>query len=179
MLTLSALIALPGIVVHELGHYLFCRLCGVEVREVVFFQLEGPGGYVVHAVPRRMIQHAVIVAGPLLVNSSLTYLLFRSATADGMLIASGSADDPVTSGLRVGLAVLLGASIGMQAIPSHADAASLWNVAVDHVRRGRLLATLAIPAAALLLLVNLLRRFWIDWLYLGALALAAWFLPAR
>lgn len=179
MLTLSALIALPGIVVHELGHYLFCRLCGVEVREVVFFQLDGPGGYVVHAVPRRLLQHTVIVAGPLLVNSSLTYLLFRSATADGTIIAAGSSDDPITAALRIVLAVLLGASIGMQAIPSHADAASLWNVAVDHLRRGRLLATLAIPAAALLLLVNILRRFWIDWLYLGALAVAAWFLPAR
>ncbi|MGH2460198.1 MAG: hypothetical protein ACRDIY_15185 [Chloroflexota bacterium] len=175
-MSLGSIFALPGIVIHELGHYLVCRLVGARVQDVVFFDPAGPSGYVVHAVPHQLRQHLVIVVGPLLLNSALGFLLFRAVVAT----ASGAEAD-LLRGLPLGaaqalLAGMLGASIALQAIPSRADARSLWNVSLDRLAEGNLLAIGAIPVAVLLIALNRLRRFWIDWLYLAALAgLAAWF----
>lgn len=174
----SALLALPGVVIHELGHYLFCRLCRVPVTEVVFFEPDGPSGYVVHVVPKQLRQHLVIVCGPLILNTVLAFLLFRAAATslgraridlgNGSLLLAG----------QLLLAVVVGWSIGLQAIPSRADARSLWEVALQRLRLGNLLAIFAIPLAGAILIVNVLRRYWIDWLFVAALAAVAVWLPS-
>ena len=175
-MTIGTFFALPGIVIHELGHYLLCRLVGAKVQEVVFFDAVGPSGYVVHSVPRKLRQHVVIVAGPLLLNSALGFLLFRAVAS-----TASDAEIDLSRGLplraaQLTVAALLGASIALQAIPSRADASSLWNVSLDRLQEGNLLAIGALPLAIFLIALNHLRRFWIDWLYLMALAgLAAWF----
>ncbi len=166
------LLALPGVVIHELGHYLFCQMVGTRVQEVVFFQHDA-SGYVIHTVPKKLRQHAVIVCGPLIVNSILAFLLFRAVAsgADGAMVDLQVGD--LLSTAQLALATFLGVSIALQAIPSPADASSLWNVAHDRLQHGHLLALLAIPFAAALIGVNQLRRFWIDWLYLIGLAILA------
>jgi hypothetical protein len=175
----EAILALPGIVIHELGHYLLCRLCRAAVQEVVFFDARGPSGYVVHSVPRRLAQHTTIVVGPLLLNSALGFLLFRAATTQfGDLIDQTRPVAPLAVAQIVALA-LLGASIALHALPSQADAASLWRVTMDRVGHGQLLAVLAAPVALGLLLANHLRRYWIDWIYAIALAVLAVWLPVR
>ncbi len=177
-MTITSLFALPGIVIHELGHYLLCRLVGARVQEVVFFDAAGPSGYVVHSVPHRLRQHLVIVAGPLILNSTVGFLLFRAVatTAPGAELAL--ARGLPLAAVQALLAGLLGASIALQAIPSRADASSLWNVSLDRLQEGNLLALGALPFALLLIALNHLRRFWIDWLYLLALAGLAVWLPA-
>lgn len=175
-MTFCTIFSLPGIVIHELGHYLLCRLVGAKVREVVFFEPAGPSGYVVHAVPRHLRQHLVIVAGPLLLNSTLSFLLFRAAAVTASDAAAELTQGMPLRALQVVVAALLGASIALQAIPSPADATSLWNVSLDHLQEGNLLAILILPFPVALMVVNHLRRFWFDWLYLIALAgLAVWF----
>jgi hypothetical protein len=176
---LGAAFALPGIVIHELGHFLLCRLFGAKVQEVVFFQARGPSGYVVHTVPKRLTQHAIIVIGPLLVNSTLAFLLFRAAT----VALPGALEDlaamlPLPS-IEVLVLSILGASISLHALPSLADAHSLWRETLAHLGRGQLLAIFAAPIAGALVVTNHLRRYWIDWLYALALAgVAIWF-PAN
>jgi hypothetical protein len=175
---LRILFAMPGIVIHELGHYLLCRLCGAPVHEVVFFDSAGPSGYVVHGVPKRLFQHATIVAGPLLLNSILGFLLFRAALADlAPAVTELASGWPVRIGELL-VAGLLGASIALHAIPSRADASSLWEVTLERIGRGNLLATLAAPIALVLILANHLRRYWIDWVYALVLAGLAIWLPA-
>lgn len=178
-MSVGSLVALPGVVVHELGHYVFCRLVGTKVQEVVFFDAKGPSGYVVHAVPRRLRHHVAIVAGPLLLNSVLGFLLFRAAAVSLLGLSSATPPWPLLQIGQAALAVLLGASISLQAIPSRADASSLWNVALDRLEQGNLLAVLVLPPAAGLLLANRLRRFWIDWLYLCLLVGVAGLLPVH
>ncbi|HLZ07500.1 MAG TPA: hypothetical protein VKT80_02855, partial [Chloroflexota bacterium] len=131
MTRLSVLFAMPGIVIHELGHYLLCRLCGAKVHEVVFFDARGPSGYVVHSIPRHLFQHATIVGGPLLLNSVVAFLLFRAALADaGPALANLSLGVP-SRAVELLIASVLGASIALHAIPSRADATSLWEVTLD------------------------------------------------
>ena len=50
---------LPGIVLHELAHYYFCRLVGAQVHEVCFFSFGYPAGYVIHTAPKRFRAHCV------------------------------------------------------------------------------------------------------------------------
>jgi hypothetical protein len=174
---LSVLFAMPGIVIHELGHYLLCRLCGAQVHEVVFFDGKGPSGYVIHSIPRHLAQHATIVGGPLLLNSVVGFLLFRAALADvGPAVADISLGLPTRAGELV-IASVLGASIALHAIPSRADATSLWEVTLERIGRGNLFAMLAAPIALILLLANRLRRYWIDWVYAISLAALAIWLP--
>jgi len=175
----SAYLALPGVVIHELGHYLLCRLCRVSVKEVVFFEPSGPSGYVVHVVPRRLRQHLIIVCGPLLLNTGLAFLLFRSAAAAVPEAAANlGAGSPLLT-IQLVVAVVVGWSIGLQAIPSRADAISLWDVALDRLRAGNLLALFAVPLAGAILFVNTLRRFWFDWLLVAGLAGVAVWLPLQ
>lgn len=176
-MTIQALLALPGIVIHELGHYFFCHLVRAKVREVVFFQADGPSGHVIHTVPRHVRQHAVIVVGPLLLNSVLGFLLFRSAISEAPRAFQDTTVGSLLMSAQVVLAAFLGASITLQAIPSRADAESLWNVAIGHLQKGNLLAVLAIPPAGALLVANQLRRYWIDWGYVVLLAALAWRFP--
>src|SRR5438093_9540947 len=66
----------PGVIVHELGHLLLCRLSGVAVRRFVLFQTASPAGFVIHAKPRLLRQHLAISGGPLVVSSALSVALF-------------------------------------------------------------------------------------------------------
>jgi hypothetical protein len=169
--------ALPGIVIHELSHYLLCRLCGAKVQEVVFFDPDGRSGYVVHSVPRHLVQHGTIVIGPLLLNSVLGFLLFRAVTTQvGDLLSPTRSPGPLAYA-QAALLTFLGASISLHALPSQADASSLWRVTLERVGQGQLLAILAAPIALLLMAANQLRRYWIDWLYAAALAGLALWLP--
>ncbi len=179
MLGAGAAFALPGIVVHELGHYLLARLCGAKVQEAVFFEADGPSGYIVHTVPRHLIQHATIVAGPLLVNSTVGFLLFRSATTQIQPTFDALQQLDVLPIVQLILSLVLGASIALHALPSHADATSLWRVTLDRIGKGHLLAVLAAPVALALMLANQLRRYWIDWVYAIGLAVMAVWLPVR
>lgn len=43
----------PGVMVHELAHQLFCRLMGVPVYEVKYFQFADTCGYVAHEPAER------------------------------------------------------------------------------------------------------------------------------
>ncbi len=45
------LVTFPGIIVHELGHLLLCRIAKVKVLGWCLFQLKQPMGFVVHEQP--------------------------------------------------------------------------------------------------------------------------------
>ena len=153
--------------IHELGHWLLCRCSGVEVRQVVLFQIGSPAGFVSHAAPRLLRQHLAISSGPLVVSSLAAGLLFGAA---GRLLA----ERPTPwwpAGLL--LACWLGWSIALEAWPSGGDAAALQRSAQSQLRQLNMAAILALPLAWLLLLVHASRRLGGHWLYAGGLALVA------
>lgn len=165
---LKVLVVAPGVVVHELGHLLLCRLSGVEVRQVVLFRIGSPAGFVAHATPRLLRQHLAISSGPLVVSSTLALLLFCLV---GKL-----------SSLRPGpwwpaaalLGLWLGWSIALEAWPSCGDAQALRRSAARQLRAWHVGAGLAWAVACFLLAVNAARRVRGHWLYAALLALTAY-----
>ena len=164
------LFELPGVVVHEFAHYFFCRLAGSKIHDVVFFSLGNPAGYVVHSVPPHIRQHALIVLGPFLVNTSIAYALFRLQGEAGF--GAGIFAEP--AGLFQSLLALwLAVSIAIQAIPSRADIDSLQDVVKHKLARREYLAGLGLLLAVPFSLANLLRPIWIEWFYAAGLACLA------
>ena len=68
---LLSLLTFPGVIVHELGHLIFCRLFGVPVAKVCLFRFGNPAGYVLHAEPENAVQHLFISFGPFFANTVL------------------------------------------------------------------------------------------------------------
>lgn len=161
------LVVAPGVVVHELGHLLLCRLSGVQVREFVLFRVGSPAGYVTHAAPRLLRQNLAISSGPLLVSSLIAGALFLLAAR-----VSLTRPDPWWPA-AVLAAGWLGWSIAIEAWPSAGDAAALHRSATAHIRRLNPAALLGLLLAWTLQAANASRRVGGHWLYAGLLATAA------
>ena len=43
-----SILTFPGVIVHELAHQICCKICGVAVYQVKYFQFQNPCGYVIH-----------------------------------------------------------------------------------------------------------------------------------
>ncbi len=71
-----ALLFFPGIVIHELGHFLACVLTGTRVRSVQWVSSEG--GFVVHDRPATLAGVLISVA-PFLLNNALGIFLWMQA----------------------------------------------------------------------------------------------------
>jgi hypothetical protein len=159
----------PGVIVHELAHALFCRLFGIPIYQVKFFQIvliRGmPAGYVVHG-PAKQPWHGVMVSiGPFFVNTIL-----------GALIASPGAIPILRFGSKSPLDYFfawLGISIAMHAFPSTGDAASIWKT-IHRPGVPALTKLISYPLVGLIYVGALGSMFWLDALY--GLAVAG-FLP--
>lgn len=168
------LLVMPGVVFHELGHFIFCRLVGARVHKVVFFQFGHPAGYVLHSAPSRFVEHLAIVAGPFLVNSAVAFALFRCSSSAWTYLAR---DNLANTGiLAVSLVALWwGISISVQAFPSKGDARSLWQMANSHLKRGSLLAVTGYPLVVAIYAVDILRSVRVDLGYAMLLLMLAAF----
>lgn len=108
------LFGFPGVVVHELSHYLACVLTGTKVFRVKFFSLSGPA-YVVHARPSAW-QGVVISIAPFLIGTIFSFILL--STANAMIGVQN---------LLVALFYWLAISILYFSFPSYTDAKNAFN----------------------------------------------------
>ena len=152
---------------HELAHWLLCRLSGVAVRQVVLFQVGSPAGYVSHAAPRLLRQHLAIASGPLVISSLLAIGLFASGLR---LAAARPASWWPLAALLVGW---LGLSVALEAWPSAGDASALRRSAALRLRLLDLIAPLAFLLSLVLLAISRTRGLYGHWLYAAGLALVA------
>src|SRR3989339_738951 len=63
------LLTAPGVMMHELGHAIFCLSAGVKVYRIRLFQFGKTAGFVEHDEPNNFFQGFLISVGPLIVNS--------------------------------------------------------------------------------------------------------------
>jgi hypothetical protein len=154
----------PGVIAHEAGHMLFCKLRKVAIFDVCFFRFGNPAGYVVHEEIEDFTSAFWVAVGPLVVNTVLCVLFSLPALVPARMF--GSFD------LVAWFWIWLGISIGMHAFPSQHDVQALWYHAKKGAREGKPLALLSFPLAVLIVLANVLSVVWFDALY----ALAVGFL---
>lgn len=104
----------PGIVFHELSHYLACVLVGVNVREVKLFDSEE--AYVMHDLPKHAWQSVVISIAPFVIGTilGLELLFFALESFSKILLLSA-------------LFYWLGFSIVLFSFPSKTDSMNTFN----------------------------------------------------
>ncbi|SRR3989339_1267882 len=149
------LLTMPGVVVHELAHTIFCLFAGVKVYKIKLFGFGQTAGYVMHEEPTKFYQSFLISIGPLLVNSFLALLCFSQFRA------------PWVTWLPWVLG-WLGLAIGLHAIPSAQDAKSLFQAA-NHRFWHNPLVLIAYPFILALYILYQLKRWHVDILYVALL----------
>jgi len=146
----------PGIIVHELGHQLFCNLPGTRVLKVRYLRFGIPPGYVLHERPRSIFRHVLIGLGPLFVNSGLAFGL-------GWLALQGRVPGHTIWTQKV-LPFWLAIAIGMHAFPSYGDAESILD-AIWSKGAGILAKVFGTPIALLMFLGAFLANLGLDLVY--------------
>jgi len=139
----------PGVIVHELAHYLTCKLLLVPVYEVRLFSFGETAGYVEHAVPQSYTKRLLVALAPFAVNLAVATAAFWGGTQlTGPVFAVP---------LAVGVVVIA------HSLPSSTDARTLF----PHSTLGYLypLFLLSLPLIVALLLANWLRPYGFGFVY--------------
>jgi hypothetical protein len=151
---LISFLTFPGVIVHEWAHELFCKLFGVRVHKVIYYQLSNPPGYVLHETPKTYKQTFWISIGPLLINSLSTIALGFVAT------------QTISGGWFWYTLLWLAFSTGMHAFPSDQDMQHVSSASRLALNNGAsIIHYLAFPFVALVWLANKLRVIWFDAIY--------------
>lgn len=146
-----SLLTAPGVIVHELGHYLFCKLSGMRVIRMKLFRFGNPAGYVIHEEPTKFYQSFLITFGPLLLNTTLTVWLFYHLAVPYISLVNF-------------WPVYFGFAIALHAIPSTGDASSLLSSANHRIWRNPFVL-IGYPFILILYILNLLKRLKIHFVY--------------
>lgn len=118
-----ALITFPGVIIHELSHQMFCRICRVAILDVCYFRTKNPYGYVVHETPRNTYQHILIGIGPFILNTLIGALIALPAVIPVMNFKTPLNNMELLADYAL---IWLGVSIAMHSFPSTGDAKSIW-----------------------------------------------------
>ena len=123
---LRSIFYMPGVIIHEFAHHLFCIIFGAKVINVCYYNFKDSSGYVLHNRPKHLYQDILIATAPFFVNSFLGGLL-AYPTIINKLSITGLVNFNWTDILRI----IISISIGMHAIPSKGDGLSIWNYLSD------------------------------------------------
>lgn len=157
---LITILTFPGVIVHELAHMIFCRLCRVAVIDVCYFRFGNPAGYVIHESPKNTYNQILIGVGPFFVN-----------TIVGALIAMPAAIPILNFGVDLNANTLgsyfliwVGVSIAMHSFPSTGDAKSMWT-AIKSKETPILGKIFGAPIVILIYIGALGSIVWLDLIY--------------
>ena len=113
---------MPGVVIHEFSHHIFCIIFNVKVIKVCYYNFKDSSGYVRHERPKHLYQDILIATAPFFFNTFL-----GSLVAYPTIINKFSTFELLSLDWRDILSMIISISIGMHAIPSKGDALSMWN----------------------------------------------------
>ena len=119
---LRSIFYMPGVVIHEISHYIFCKIFKAKVIKVCYYNFKDSSGYVRHERPKHLYQDVLIAIAPFFLNTFL-----GSLVAYPTIINKLSTLGLISLNWRDILRMIISISIGMQAIPSKDDALSMWN----------------------------------------------------
>lgn len=150
-----SIITAPGVMVHELSHVLFCLLAGVKIHKINLFKFGRTAGYVVHNEPKKVYQSFLISFGPLIINTFITLICFARIIP------------PYLNWFNL-LYFWVGSALALHAIPSTGDARALFKATNRRFWKNPL-AIIAYPFVLILYILNFLKKFHLDIIYLSLL----------
>ena len=59
---------MPGVIIHELSHHIFCIIFSAKVIDVCYYNFRDSSGYVTHNRPKYLYQDVLIAIAPFLLN---------------------------------------------------------------------------------------------------------------
>ena len=123
---LRSIFHMPGVIIHEFSHHLFCIIFGAKVINVCYYNFKNSSGYVLHNRPKHLYQDILIATAPFFINSFLAGLV-AYPTIINKLSITGLVNFNWTDILKI----IISISIGVHAIPSKGDGLSIWNYLND------------------------------------------------
>ena len=120
---LRSIFFMPGVIIHELSHHLFCIIFNVKVIDVCYYNFKDSSGYVLHNGPKHLFQGILISVAPFFINSFIGGLVAYPTVINKLSITTGLMSINWQDFLRI----IISISIGMKAIPSKGDGLSVWN----------------------------------------------------
>jgi preprotein translocase subunit Sss1 len=120
---LVALVTFPGVIVHELAHYLFCILTRTAVFEVCYLRSANPCGYVIHEIPRKASHNLIIGIGPYIVNTLLALIIGIPVSIQIFQFNSVNFVDIFLFWVAI--------SVAMHSFPSTTDANGIWKAVMQ------------------------------------------------
>lgn len=144
-------ITIPGVVIHELGHKIFCDIAKVKVKRVCYFRFGNPAGFVVHEAPKNFFQSLLIVFGPFIFGTLFSILCYVYS-----YFYKGEIAEIIF--------IWIGFSAACNSFPSDADAKVLWQETNRHVKKN-VFAIIGYPFALLIWLQNKLGYVYFDVIY--------------
>ena len=118
---LRSIFYMPGVIIHELSHHIFCIIFSAKVIDVCYYNFKDSSGYVLHEQPKHLYQNLLISTSPFLKNSFIAGLV-----AYPTIINKLSTLGLLSLNWQDFLRIIFSISIGMNAIPSKGDGLSLW-----------------------------------------------------
>ena len=161
---LISIVTFPGVIIHELAHQVVCRLCGLEVYEVKYFQVQNPNGYVIHQSSDQPFKVFLTSMGPFFINTLLGILIILPASVELLVF------NEYNNVLNLVLG-WLGISILMHAFPSTGDARVMVNRILKNPEVNVIWKILSAPFIGLIYLCAVGSFFWLDLLYAVAVGM--------
>lgn len=153
-----ALLTFPGVILHEFAHKKFCDWFNVKVFDVKYFTAEG-GGHVIHERTENYNAIFWISIGPFIINTLVAFLF---------AIFIATINDP--EGFLYLFFGWLSISFAVHSFPSNQDVSNILEESKKVLKKdGNFLHYLTYPLVVLVQIANLLRFFWIDFIWAFAI----------
>ncbi|MDC3077945.1 metalloprotease family protein [Prochlorococcus sp. AH-716-O05] len=123
---LTSIFFMPGVIIHELSHHIFCIIFSAKVIDVCYYNFRDASGYVIHEQPKHLYQNVLISTAPFLINSFIGGLVSYPTMVNKL-----SKMGLVSLNWHDFLRIIISISIGMNAIPSKGDGLSIWKSVGD------------------------------------------------
>jgi hypothetical protein len=160
------ILTFPGFVMQTVARRFCCDLLGVPVYEAHYFK-----GTIIHERIDTPVRAAVVAFAPFSVNTVLCGLLVFPVVFS---LALGSSANEQEGAIRLLLA-WAGISIGMHALPTRGTINQYLESLPEDMRRGWVYSMLLVTGA-FFILIDFLKRFWLDLVYALVVGIATPFL---
>ena len=119
---LRSIFYMPGVIIHELSHHIFCIIFNAKVIDVCYYNFRESSGYVNYLRTKHLYRDVLISTAPFFLNSLLSALVAYPTVINKLSITGLD-----SLNWQDILRIIISISIGMNAIPSNQDGLNIWN----------------------------------------------------